>query len=40
MTRFAIESLSNSEDGYVLLVEGARIDHADARAVLWLQGLG
>ncbi|WP_425490246.1 alkaline phosphatase [Luteimonas colneyensis] len=29
MTRFAIESLSNSEDGYVLLVEGARIDHAN-----------
>ena len=29
MTRFAIESLSNSGDGYVLLVEGARIDHAN-----------
>ena len=29
MTRFAIQSLSNSEDGYVLLVEGARIDHAN-----------
>ncbi|MEN1939771.1 alkaline phosphatase [Luteimonas sp. MJ246] len=29
MTRFAIESLSRSERGYVLLVEGARIDHAN-----------
>ncbi|MGY0611206.1 MULTISPECIES: alkaline phosphatase [unclassified Luteimonas] len=29
MTRFAIESLSGSDEGYVLLVEGARIDHAN-----------
>src|SRR5690606_40503912 len=29
MTRFAIESLSRNPDGYVLLVEGARIDHAN-----------
>src|SRR5690606_15877725 len=29
MTRFAIESLSQGEDGYVLMVEGARIDHAN-----------
>src|SRR5690606_5672525 len=29
MTRFAIESLSRSDQGYVLLVEGARIDHAN-----------
>src|SRR3546814_16858650 len=28
MTRFAIESLSRNPGGYVLLVEGARIDHA------------
>src|SRR3546814_14778268 len=29
MTRFAIESLSRNPDGYVLLVDGARIDHAN-----------
>lgn len=29
MTRFAIESLSRNDQGYVLLVEGARIDHAN-----------
>src|SRR5690606_25554982 len=29
MTRFAIESLSRNPGGYVLLVEGARIDHAN-----------
>ena len=29
MTRFAIESLSRREEGYVLLVEGGRIDHAN-----------
>jgi len=29
MTRFAIEKLSRSRDGYVLLVEGGRIDHAN-----------
>ena len=29
MTRFAIESLSRNDRGYVLLVEGARIDHAN-----------
>ena len=28
MTRFAIERLSRDEDGYVLLVEGGRVDHA------------
>ena len=28
MTRFAIEALSADEDGYVLLVEGGRVDHA------------
>ena len=28
MTRFAIEQLASHEDGYVMLVEGARIDHA------------
>ena len=29
MTRFAIESLARNPGGYVLLVEGARIDHAN-----------
>ncbi|TWT17799.1 alkaline phosphatase [Luteimonas marina] len=29
MTRFAIEKLSRNRDGYVLLVEGGRIDHAN-----------
>src|SRR3546814_17750225 len=29
MTRFAIESLSRNPAGYVLLVEGARLDHAN-----------
>ena len=29
MTRFAIEKLSKNADGYVLLVEGGRIDHAN-----------
>ncbi|WP_132999282.1 alkaline phosphatase [Luteimonas arsenica] len=29
MTRFAIESLSRRPEGYVLLVEGGRIDHAN-----------
>ena len=29
MTRFAIERLSREGDGYVLLVEGGRIDHAN-----------
>ncbi|MBJ6980016.1 alkaline phosphatase [Luteimonas sp. MC1782] len=29
MTRFAIESLSRSDQGYVLLVESGRIDHAN-----------
>lgn len=29
MTRFAIEKLSKNTDGYVLLVEGGRIDHAN-----------
>lgn len=29
MTRFAIGSLSRRDEGYVLLVEGARIDHAN-----------
>ncbi|NLA66930.1 MAG: alkaline phosphatase [Gammaproteobacteria bacterium] len=29
MTRFAIEALSRGPGGYVLLVEGARIDHAN-----------
>ena len=29
MTRFAIESLARNDTGYVLLVEGARIDHAN-----------
>ena len=28
MTRFAIQRLSADEDGYVLLVEGGRVDHA------------
>jgi alkaline phosphatase len=28
MTRFAIEALSRDPDGYVLMVEGGRIDHA------------
>jgi alkaline phosphatase len=28
MTRFALEALSSNEHGYVLLVEGGRIDHA------------
>ena len=28
MTRFAIEKLSADEDGYLLLVEGGRVDHA------------
>ena len=29
MTRFAIEKLSRNRDGFVLLVEGGRIDHAN-----------
>src|SRR5690606_3259660 len=29
MTRFAIGSLARRDEGYVLLVEGARIDHAN-----------
>ncbi len=44
MTEVALESLSQSREGFLLQVEGARIDHAahnnDAAALLWDQLAG
>lgn len=41
MTRYALRTLSTSPDGFFIMIEGARIDHAghanDAAAMLWDQ---
>ena len=41
MTRYALQVLSQNRDGFFLMVEGARIDHAchtnDAAAMMWEQ---